>query len=105
MPGNPWVICTLWLAQHKIAAAASVDELQPAKKYLEWTLQRASDSGVLAEQYHPFTGAPVSVSPLTWSHATVMTVVMQYLLKHAQLTGKSSGVVAQLAMGQSQDTQ
>jgi GH15 family glucan-1,4-alpha-glucosidase len=30
---------------------------------------------VLAEQVHPYDGKPMSVSPLTWSHAAyVMTV-------------------------------
>ena len=38
-------------------------------------------SGVLAEQVHPFTNAPMSVSPLTWTHATVVTVVQAYLEK------------------------
>ena len=96
VPGNPWVICTLWMALHDIEAATTVEELRVALKALEWTRQRAAESGVLAEQYHPYTGAPVSVSPLTWSHATVMVVVMKYLMKHAQLTGESSGCLAEL---------
>jgi GH15 family glucan-1,4-alpha-glucosidase len=96
VPGNPWVICTLWLAMHDIAVAKSISELEPALKYLQWAVDRALPSGVLAEQFHPHTGAPISVSPLTWSHATVITVVMHYLLKHAELTGKPSGVVAEL---------
>ncbi|MFK7959027.1 MAG: glycoside hydrolase family 15 protein [Phycisphaerales bacterium] len=86
VPGNPWVICTLWLAQYEIAKATSIDELQPALRYLRWCESRTHDSGVLAEQYHPFTGAPISVSPLTWSHATVITTVQQYLQKHRELT-------------------
>jgi GH15 family glucan-1,4-alpha-glucosidase len=98
VPGNPWVICTLWLALHRIASAQNLVELEDALQYLDWARERASDSGILAEQYNPHTGAPVSVSPLTWSHATVMTVIMQYLLKHAQLTGKRSGLMAELAM-------
>jgi GH15 family glucan-1,4-alpha-glucosidase len=96
VPGNPWVICTLWLAMHGIARATTVDELEAALKYLDWTADRALPSGVLAEQFDPHTGAPISVSPLTWSHSTVITVVMQYLLKHAQLTGQRSGVLAGL---------
>jgi len=96
VPGNPWVICTLWLAQHAIAAAKSVKDLEIALEYLQWTNRRAMTSGVLAEQFNPHTGEPISVSPLTWSHATVMTTVMQYLLKHAELTGGRSGVVAEL---------
>ncbi|MFZ9692645.1 MAG: glycoside hydrolase family 15 protein, partial [Phycisphaerales bacterium] len=91
-------ICTLWLAQWHIAKATSVDELQQALPYLQWAEARALPSGVLAEQVNPYDGRPISVSPLTWSHATVVTVVTEYLLKHAALTGKSSGCVAELAL-------
>ena len=97
VPGNPWVICTLWLALYDIARATSVAELQQALEPLEWTLGKAATSGVLAEQFDPHTGESISVSPLTWSHATVITVVSEYLLKHAALTGTPSGVVAELA--------
>jgi hypothetical protein len=34
---------------------------------------------VLPEQIHPFTGAPFSVSPFSWSHAQVVSVVRGYL--------------------------
>jgi len=97
VPGNPWVICTLWLALYEIAAATTPEELARAMPYMEWTADRALPSGVLAEQFDPHTGAPISVSPLTWSHATVITVVMKYLLKHAKLTGHRAGAVAELA--------
>ena len=36
---------------------------------------------MLAEQFHPHTGDPISVSPLTWSHATYVVVVLEYLIK------------------------
>ncbi|HWB20255.1 MAG TPA: glycoside hydrolase family 15 protein, partial [Phycisphaerales bacterium] len=98
VPGNPWIICTLWLAQHQIAVAKNVEQLQKAIEILEWVRDRAMPSGVLAEQLHPYTGAPMSVSPLTWSHASVMTVVMQYLTKHAQLSGKSHALTTPLTM-------
>ena len=85
VPGNPWVICTLWHAQHKIALAKTPDELRQALPLLEWAAKRSRPSGVLAEQYHPYTGDPISVSPLTWSHATVVTTVMEYLRKREKL--------------------
>ncbi len=96
VPGNPWAICTLWMTQYKIASAKSVEDLKLAIADLEWTRLRSLDSGVLAEQFDPYTGAPISVSPLTWSHATVMTTIVQYLLKYAQLTGRPAGTVAEL---------
>jgi oligosaccharide amylase len=81
VPGNPWFICTLWLADYRIAHARTFEELERAVEILEWVVARALPSGVLAEQVDPLTGAPVSVSPLTWSHSTVIATVMAYLRK------------------------
>lgn len=92
VPGNPWVICTLWHAQHRIAIAKTPDELRGALPLLEWAADRAKRSGVLAEQFHPYTGDMVSVSPLTWSHAVVVTTVMEYLAKHAKLIAEANAV-------------
>jgi GH15 family glucan-1,4-alpha-glucosidase len=87
--GNPWVICTLWHAQHAIACARSTDELRAAVPFLEWAVGRAKLSGVLAEQYNPYTADPVSVSPLTWSHATFVTTVVQYVRRFEQLLAEN----------------
>ncbi len=78
VPGNAWFICTLWLADWRIARAASVAELREALPILEWVADHALPSGVLAEQVDPHTNAPLSVSPLTWSHATFVTSFMAY---------------------------
>lgn len=88
IPGNPWIICTLWLAQYYIAAAKTVDDLRKALDILQWTADRAMSSGVLPEQIHPLTGAPISVCPLTWSHAAVVMTVVEYLERLCQLSGK-----------------
>ena len=85
IPGNPWFICTLWWTQYLIARAASLPELRKALKPLSWVCRRALPSGVLAEQIHPLTNQPLSVSPLTWSHATVVTTIHAYLEKAKQL--------------------
>lgn len=85
IPGNPWIICTMWMAQYYIATAKSLEELEKVTNYLRWAVSRALPSGVLAEQINPFTGVPVSVSPLTWSHATVVQTVMDYLEKLQEL--------------------
>ena len=81
VPGNPWFICTLWLAEYRIASANTLEELERSVELLEWTVTHALPSGVLAEQVDPFTGAPLSVSPLTWSHSTVVSTIMAYLRK------------------------
>ncbi len=79
--GNPWFICTLWLASYRIEVAKSAEDLKGALELLEWTAKRALPSGVLAEQLNPMTGDPVSVSPLTWSHSTFVESVASYLKK------------------------
>lgn len=91
VPGNPWFICTLWMADYLIAKATSPEELRKAAKYLEWVADRALPSGVLAEQVHPTTNAPLSVSPLTWSHATVVATVVSYLNKLETLRPGGTG--------------
>ena len=85
IPGNPWFICTLWYAQWQIARAETLPELQEAVPILEWAVSRALPSGVLAEQVHPYTNRPVSVSPLTWSHATYVAAFLEYLHKLEEL--------------------
>jgi len=84
--GNPWFICTLWMADYFIASAKSEKDLQPAMKIIEWVVERALPSGVLAEQLDPHTGAHVSVSPLTWSHSTFIATACKYLTKLAEVT-------------------
>ncbi len=84
--GNPWFICTLWLAQYRIAHAASIDELRAALPLLEWAQSHALHSGVMAEQVNPFTSEPLSVSPLTWSHAEYVLTVRWYLGKYHRFT-------------------
>ncbi|MEM6550858.1 MAG: glycoside hydrolase family 15 protein [Planctomycetota bacterium] len=79
VPGNPWFICTLWMADWHIAKAKQTGDLEAAATYLEWVAERALPSDVLAEQVHPETNDPLSVSPLTWSHATVVATVTSYL--------------------------
>jgi GH15 family glucan-1,4-alpha-glucosidase len=90
IPGNPWFICTMWLAQYKIAKANNLSELAEAIPILEWVSNHALKSGVLAEQVNPYTNEPLSVSPLTWSHATFVTCVLEYLEKQDLLCKKET---------------
>lgn len=91
IPGNPWFICTLWIADFHIARAKTLEALRGAAKYLEWVAGRAMPSGVLAEQVHPESNDPLSVSPLTWSHATVVASVIRYLSKFDALSAPETG--------------
>lgn len=82
IPGNPWFISTLWLAEYFIDRAQTPQQLQEALPYLEWCVKNALPSGVLAEQVHPLSGAPLSVSPLTWSHSAFVWTVLRYVEKN-----------------------
>lgn len=82
VPGNPWFICSCWVAEYLMAKATNLDELHEALPLLEWVRQRALPSGVLAEQVNPYTDEPASVSPLTWSHSEFVSAVRWYLGKH-----------------------
>lgn len=79
VPANPWFICTLWLAEWYAKIAKTQRDLVKARMILEWVVKHALPSGVLAEQINPYTGAPLSVSPLTWSHAEYVVAVHAYL--------------------------
>jgi GH15 family glucan-1,4-alpha-glucosidase len=87
VPGNPWFICTLWYAKYIIKKAKHVDDLKEALDMLKWTADHALSTGVLAEQLHPYTGEPLSVSPLTWSHAEFIDTCTNYANKYSELTG------------------
>ncbi len=85
VPGNPWFISTLWLAECCIAQATTRRQLSAALPYLDWCTANALPSGVLAEQVHPLDGAPLSVSPLTWSHSAFVWTVLRYQQKFHEL--------------------
>ncbi len=81
VPGNPWFVCTLWLAQWLIATARTREDLTAVVPVFDWCVSHGLPSGVMAEQIHPESHAPLSVSPLTWSHAAFVTAVQEYLDK------------------------
>jgi GH15 family glucan-1,4-alpha-glucosidase len=85
VPGNPWIICTLWLAEWYIAKANTIEDLKKPQEILEWVIDHSLESGVFAEQIHPYSGQPLSVSPLTWSHSTFVLTVLEYLHKLNEL--------------------
>jgi glucoamylase len=89
LPGNPWFICTLWLSRWHIAHAKTFDQLDRGLEIISWAARHALPSGVMAEQIHPFTGDPVSVSPLVWSHAEFVIAVCEYLEKYQELASIS----------------
>lgn len=84
LPGNPWIICTLWLADYLLERGESNEEVTQAHEILRWVASHALPSGVLAEQLHPLTGEPLSVSPLAWSHAAFIATTHRFLRRMAR---------------------
>lgn len=83
--GNPWFVCTLWLAQWYARKAAKPADLEPAADILKWAVSHALPDGLMAEQIHPFTHEPLSACPLTWSHAAFVHAVQEYVAKCHEL--------------------
>ncbi len=71
-PGNPWIVCTLWLAQYYKAAGRANE----AAKLLEWADARAYPSSAMSEQFDPDTGVSLGVTPLVWSHAETVNTIL-----------------------------
>jgi glucoamylase len=84
VPGNPWFIAQCWLARWQIDLARSPEELRAALEPLRWCVERATPSGMLPEQLHPHTGEPLSVTPLTWSHAEFVAAVLDYVRRRSE---------------------
>jgi GH15 family glucan-1,4-alpha-glucosidase len=70
--GNPWAVCTLWLAQYYHNLGRKDDAL----RMVEWVYARAYPSGVLSEQFDPEDGFALSVAPLVWSHAELINTIL-----------------------------
>jgi GH15 family glucan-1,4-alpha-glucosidase len=70
--GNPWIVCTLWLAQYYNA----LGDAKQAGELLDWAEARALRSGTLSEQFDPETGDAIGVTPLVWSHAEFINTAL-----------------------------
>ncbi len=85
VPGNPWIITTLWLVQYLIAQAKTLKDLDEPLVWLHWVEKHAARSGILPEQLDPISGVHLSASPLAWSHAEYIITVLDYLKKRTEL--------------------
>jgi GH15 family glucan-1,4-alpha-glucosidase len=72
--GNPWIVCTMWLAQYYISARRN----EEARNLIDWALSRRVTSGIASEQFDPETGSPLGVAPLVWSHAELVNTILDY---------------------------
>jgi GH15 family glucan-1,4-alpha-glucosidase len=76
---NPWIVTTLWEVQRKMRQAEKQETLLALAEELNWVTDRMGDLPVMAEQYHIESGAPLSATPLAWSHAVFVETVLLYL--------------------------
>jgi GH15 family glucan-1,4-alpha-glucosidase len=53
---------------------------------IKWATKNALPSGALAEQLDPYSGKPISATPLLWSHAEFVMAVCEYLNKYHEVT-------------------
>lgn len=74
IPGNPWIITTLWAARYFIR----LKEMDKAMNLIKWVLNHRQSSGVLSEQINPYDNNTLAVSPLIWSHAEFILTVLEY---------------------------
>lgn len=71
---NLWPLVSLWMAE----IAMERDELDEAEAILRAVLSLASPSGILPEQVNPETHVPTSLAPLVWSHAELVSALIDY---------------------------
>ncbi len=71
-PGNPWIVCSLWLSQYY----ATDKQTDKALNLLEWAIARQLPSGALSEQFDPENGVTLGVTPLVWSHSELVNTIL-----------------------------
>ena len=71
-PGNPWFICSFWLAQYYLAH----DQRSKALQIVKWAEAHTSQSGLMSEQIEAGGERQVGVSPLVWSHAEYIQTLL-----------------------------
>ncbi|MFZ5376632.1 MAG: glycoside hydrolase family 15 protein [Patescibacteria group bacterium] len=89
---NPWFITTMWEALRLLhKSEVTTDDLKSVEEVLAWVANHVYASGILAEQLNPETGKSLSATPLVWSHAVYIELVLSYLSKKTELKNKNQG--------------
>src|SRR5260370_1925958 len=65
VPGNPWFMCTMWLAQWYVAIAKNTGDLKPAQDIINWARAHQLPGGLLADHLHPPPPPPPPLPPPT----------------------------------------
>ncbi len=83
---NPWIVTTMWELQRKLNNAGEMDELIGLSKEFNWITDRLKTYPVMAEQYHPYSGHPLSATPLAWSHAIFVETILVFISKMEEIS-------------------
>jgi GH15 family glucan-1,4-alpha-glucosidase len=70
--GNWWYISTLWHAQYLLDQG----DITTASSIIDWVTAHASSSDALGEQINPKTDTQIAPMPLTWSHAELVSTLL-----------------------------
>ena len=72
VPSNPWPVASLWLAQ----MALERDDNEHAELAVRWVLSLMKEGPAISEQVRPESFEPASVAPLIWSHAELISTLL-----------------------------
>jgi oligosaccharide amylase len=81
---NPWVICTLWLADARLA----LGDRERCRELLQWVADHSEKTYLLAEQFDSGSGESRSAVPLSWSHSTFVELVHRYQVEGTTRDGR-----------------
>lgn len=86
VPGNPWIMPTLWMGLHALRVARRVQDLDPTRTIFLWCAARAGRTGLLAEQLHPYGGETKGAAPSMQAHAWFVWAVLDYVERMRDLS-------------------
>jgi len=86
VPGNPWIMPTLWMGVHALRVARRVQDLDPTRTIFLWCAARAGRNGLLAEQLHPYGGEIKGSAPSMQAHAWFVWAVVEYVERMRDLS-------------------
>jgi GH15 family glucan-1,4-alpha-glucosidase len=98
LPGNPWLVTTAWfvLSGYRLGLLRRED----ARKYLRWFEAAALPVGIMPEEVSCLSGAPLSVSPLAWSHAMHLELLSALETPAVALNTLGEGLIRVRGTGQ-----
>ncbi len=70
--GNPWIVCTLWLAKYYLA----VNKINEAKQLIDWSKSLMRPTGAVSEQFDALTRQEIGVNPLVWSESSFVDIFL-----------------------------